>query len=308
MTWTTADIPDLTGRTAVITGVTGGLGTHVALELARRGATVIGTARNAEKARGTVDAIRAEVPAADLRVVDLDLADLARTKAAAAALLAEVPQIDILVNNAGIMIPPYTQTVDGFELQMATNHLGHFAWTAGLWPALGAARIVSVSSMAHTAASDIDFTLLTPGQAPATYRRWDVYGQSKLANLLFMRELDQRLAAAGSSAVSVAAHPGFASTGLTKTGLEVGGGSFLTGLVHRVSGLVAQSAAAGAQPLLLAATQPGLPGGSYVGPDGFKGMRGKPKLVGMTKIARDAELAAQLWVASETATGVSFRP
>ncbi len=215
----------------------------------------------------------------------------------------------MLVNNAGIMVPPrYAATADGFEMQMGTNHIGHFAWTAELWPVLKAsdARIVTVSSLAHSAVGSVDLTALEPGDSGRPYKRWQSYGQSKLANLLFALELDRRVKAAGLGVVSVAAHPGYAATNITKTG-PTGSGLSLYGIgMHQVSKILAQSASAGAQPLLMAATDPSLSGGEYVGPSGIRGLRGRPKLVGMTRAARDEELASDLWTATETAIGATF--
>ena len=308
MTWSTDDIPDLTGRRAIITGVTGGLGLHTAIGLARRGAELVVTARDAAKAEDTVDRIRVDVPDATIDVVSLDLADLADARRAAADVARAYDRIDILLNNAGIMLTPQSQTKDGFELQMGTNHLGHFAWTAGLWPLLDAsgARVVSVASVAHTSAASIDLTSLTPEGSARKYRSWRSYGESKLANLMFALELDRRAKAIGSGVVSVAAHPGYASTNLTKTGPSVGGLS-LPGIgMHQLTKLVGQPASHGAWPLLMAATDPTLTGGEYVGPGGFKGMRGRPQLVGMSHVARDEELAADLWDASVAAVAADF--
>jgi NAD(P)-dependent dehydrogenase (short-subunit alcohol dehydrogenase family) len=309
MSWSTHDIPDLSGKRAVITGVTGGLGLHTAIGLGRRGAELVVTARNEGKAQTAVAQILDKAPGARVEVVSLDLADLADVRRAAAEVAKTYGGIDILVNNAGIMVPPtYSTTADGFELQMGTNHIGHFAWTAELWPVLrdSGARIVSVSSLAHTTVGSVDLTSLTPDGTGQRYRRWQLYGQSKLANLLFALELDRRSKAAGLKVVSVAAHPGYAATNITKTG-PTGGGLSLPGIgMHQVSKIIAQSAAAGALPLLMAATDPSLTGGEYVGPSGIRGLRGRPKLVGMNRAARDEELARDLWAASESAIGATF--
>jgi NAD(P)-dependent dehydrogenase (short-subunit alcohol dehydrogenase family) len=308
MTWSTDDIPDLTGRRAVITGVTGGLGLHTAIGLARRGASLVVTARDTAKADIALARIAKDAPGSSVDVVSLDLADLADVRRAAADVVRDHDHVDILVNNAGIMIPPKTQTKDGFELQVGTNHLGHFAWTAGLWPLLdrSGTRVVAVSSMAHTTVGSIDLDSLTPDGSSRPYKRWQPYGESKLANLMFALELDRRTKACGSPVVSVAAHPGYASTNLTKTGMNVKGLS-LPGIgLHQVSKIVAQPASHGAWPLLMAATDPSLTGGEYVGPGALGGWRGRPKLVGMTKTARDPELAVDLWTASEAATGITF--
>nr|MCW2727831.1 short-chain dehydrogenase [Aeromicrobium sp.] len=309
MTWRTDDIPDLTGKRAVITGVTGGLGLHTAIGLARKGAQLVVTARDSAKADGAVARIAQDTPGAVVEVISLDLADLADAKRAANEVAAAYDRIDILINNAGIMLTPKAETKDGFELQIGTNHLGHFAWTAGLWPLLDAsgARVVTVASSAHASAGGIDLTSLTPEGSSRRFRRWQSYAESKLANLVFAVELDRRAKAAGSSVVSVAAHPGYASTNLTKTGPSVRGVS-LPGIgVHQISKIIGQSAAHGAWPLLMAATDPTLTGGEYAGPSNLAGMRGRPKLVGMTRVARDESLADDLWAASEAAVDVDFK-
>jgi NAD(P)-dependent dehydrogenase (short-subunit alcohol dehydrogenase family) len=309
MSWSTHDIADLTGKRAVITGVTGGLGLHTAIGLARHGAELVVTARNEGKAETAVARILERAPEARVDVVSLDLADLADVRRAAAEVAKTYERIDMLVNNAGIMVPPkYETTADGFELQIGTNHIGHFAWTAGLWPVLkeSNARIVTVSSLAHTTVGSVDLTSLTPGDSDRRYRRWQSYGQSKLANLLFALELDRRTKAAGLGVVSVAAHPGYASTNITKTG-PTGSGLSLPGIgMHQISRIIAQPAALGALPLLMAATDPSLTGGEYVGPSGIRGLRGRPKLVTMTQAARDEHLARELWSATETAIGTTF--
>lgn len=307
MSWSAQDIPDLTGTRAVVTGVTGGLGFHTALELGRKGAALVVTARNPKKADATVARLRAELPDVDLETLALDLADLADVERAADELTSRHDRIDLLVNNAGIMIPPKSATADGFELQMGTNHLGHFAWSARLWPVLKAsdARVVTVSSLAHTGANGVDLRALTPEGSPRRYRRWQTYAESKLANLSFALELDRRAKAAGLGVVSVAAHPGYANTELQQTGLKMGNPMLGFGL-HQISRVVGQSAAAGALPSLRAATDESFTGGEYVGPNLLGQMRGKPVLVGMTRAARDEELADNLWTASELATGVTF--
>ncbi len=310
MSWSVDDIPDLIGKRAVITGVTGGLGFSTALELARRGAELVVTARNASKADDAIGELRSEVPGVTVDVVALDLADLSDTKRAAGEVAAGYDRIDILVNNAGIMATPRNTSADGFELQIATNHLGHFAWTATLWPLLKAsdARIVTVSSLMHTRAIGFDLRTLTREGSPRRYGRWKSYSESKLANLSFALELNRRVKAAGLGVVSVGAHPGYALTNLQKTGTSLGGGvNALAGTAfHQVSRIVAQSAEMGAWPLLRAATDPSLTGGEYVGPSSLGQTRGRPRLVGMTRWARDEDLADNLWDASEAATGVEF--
>jgi NAD(P)-dependent dehydrogenase (short-subunit alcohol dehydrogenase family) len=310
MTWSTDDIPDLNGKRAVITGVTGGLGFAAALELARRGAELVVTARDEKKAGGALSRLREEVPGVRVDVIALDLASLSDAKRAAGEIATGYDRVDILINNAGIMAPPRSSTEDGFELQIGTNHLGHFAWTATLWPLLKAsdARIVTVSSLMHARATGIDLRSLTPEGRPGRYWRWRSYAESKLANLSFALELDRRIKAAGLDVVSVAAHPGYALTNLQKTGMSIGGGiNALAGSAfHQVSRIVGQSAEMGAWALLLAATDPSLTGGEYVGPGSLAQTRGRPRRVGMTRWARDEDLADNLWAASEAATGLRF--
>jgi NAD(P)-dependent dehydrogenase (short-subunit alcohol dehydrogenase family) len=302
MSRSSTDIPDLTGRRALVTGATSGLGYQTALGLLRHGAEVIVAARNADKA-ARVAAQLAAVTGRDLPgILDLDLADLSSVRSAAGKALASYDTLDLLVNNAGLMAPPLRRTVDGFELQIATNHLGHFALTGLLFPLLvraRAPRVVTVSSVMHKTVRGIDLGDL---RAADHYGRWDAYSKSKLANLLFMYELDRR---AGSQLLSVGAHPGFASTELQSTGLRVGGSSFGARVLGLATRVVAQSAAAGAWPSLYAATRRDLPGASYVGP-GFFGYRGAPKIVQASRVARDPELARLLWSWSVDATGIDF--
>ncbi len=227
--------------------MTGGLGVNTAIELARHGAALAVTARDDKKAAEAVARIESEAPGASVDVVALDLADLADVKRAAGE-IAAYASVDILVNNAGIMFPPKpSTTADGYELQMGTNHLGHFALTAHLWPLLvtSKARIVSVSSNMHKAASGIDLRTFTPEGSPRRYKRTQAYAESKVANLLFAAELDRRVKAAGIDVISVGAHPGYASTNITKTGPSAGGNSLQATGMHQISKVIAQSAAAG---------------------------------------------------------------
>jgi NAD(P)-dependent dehydrogenase (short-subunit alcohol dehydrogenase family) len=263
-----------------------------------------------DPARG--DRARAEVvsaaPAADVVLERLDLADLASVRQLAAKLSAERPRIDLLINNAGVMGPPRTETADGFELQLGTNHLGHFALTGLLLgPVLAtpAARVVTVTSPMHRVGR-IDFGNL---QRERGYNRWLAYGQSKLANLLFARELQLRLTAAGADAASMAAHPGYAATHLQSTGPGAGGGltaRVWTGLLAVGNAVYAQSEEMGALPQLYAATAPDVPGGAFCGPSGFDQMRGHPTLVGSSGAGSDMDVAARLWDVSAELTGVDY--
>jgi NAD(P)-dependent dehydrogenase (short-subunit alcohol dehydrogenase family) len=304
MTWSTADIPDLTGRRALVTGATSGLGYETALELLRHGAEVLVAARNPAKAASAAQRLE-QVTGQKPTVVELDLADLASVEKAANELTKSYDRLDLLVNNAGVMAPPYRQTADGFELQLGTNHLGHFALTGRLLPLLlkaSAPRVVTISSFVHKTVREItqeDFR-----RPASSYRKWEAYGKSKLANLLFMLELDRRARAAGVNLLSAGAHPGYASTHLQAAGPEMAGQAFMVRFMGIGNRLFAQSAAAGAWPSLYAATIPDLRPGSYVGP-GFFEFRGRPKIVLPTQTAQDPELAKRLWQWSIDATGVN---
>ncbi|MFF0345259.1 oxidoreductase [Kribbella sp. NPDC004875] len=303
MTWSTADVPDLTGRRALVTGATSGLGYETALELLRHGADVIVAARNPEKTAQAAQRLTDQAGRAP-DVLALDLADLASVAQAAGEVVQKYDRLDLLVNNAGVMAPPYRQTVDGFELQLGTNHLGHFALTGRLLPVLlktPASRVVTVSSFMHRTVRGISEDDLR--RSAGSYRKWEAYGKSKLANLLFMLELDRRLRAVGSELLSVGAHPGYASTHLQAAGPELAGRAFQARAWATATRLVAQSAAAGAWPSLYAATYPDLRPGSFVGPS-FLEYRGTPKVVLPTRTAQDPELAQRLWAWSVEATGV----
>jgi NAD(P)-dependent dehydrogenase (short-subunit alcohol dehydrogenase family) len=301
--WTIADITSQSGRSAVVTG-TGGLGLETALALAQAGAEVILAGRNPDKGAASVTRVKALVPAANIRFAALDLASLASVASFARRMAAEHGSLDLLVNNAGIMMPPRRRTTDdGFELQLGTNFLGHFALTAQLLPLLRAARaprVVAVSSIAHRRAT-IRFEDL---QWARGYRPWPSYGQSKLAMLLFALELQRRSDAAGWGLMSLAAHPGIARTEL------IANGPGLNGVPKMVYGLVqpfiSQSAAAGALPILFAATAPQAVAGGYYGPSGFRELKGQVGPARIMPQACDTEAAARLWELSETLTGVTF--
>jgi NAD(P)-dependent dehydrogenase (short-subunit alcohol dehydrogenase family) len=287
--WSTADIPDQTGRRLVVTGANSGIGREAAAALARAGAQVTLAVRDEAKGRAAAAAMSGTV---DVR--RLDLADLASVRAFADAWEGH---LDVLVDNAGVMATPERRTVDGFELQLGTNHLGHFALTNLLLPRI-TDRVVVVSSSAHRM-GHIDVDDLNWERR--RYRPWPAYSQSKLANLLFVRGLQRRLDAAGSPLRAVAAHPGYAATDLQR---KTGNRFAATGMVL-LNRLVAQSAAAGALPTLYAAVED-IPGGSYVGPDGWMEQRGRPKLVAPSAAAADDDTALRLWDLSERLTGVRF--
>jgi NAD(P)-dependent dehydrogenase (short-subunit alcohol dehydrogenase family) len=301
--WRARDIPDLTGRRAIVTGANSGLGFATALELARRGATVVMTARDEGKGDDAVRRLLAEVPDARVTVGRLDLADLSSVRQFATA-YGDDP-LDVLVNNAGVMATPRRETVDSFELQIATNHLGPFALTGLLLPALlqrPGARVVTVSSLVHRVGA-INLADLMGEQR---YEPWTAYAQSKLANLLFMRELDRRARAAGADLVSAAAHPGYTATNLQKVGPQMSGSRASAIGMAVLTKVVGQSASNGALPQLYAATAPDVRGGDYIGPRGPGEVFGRPKHVRMSKNARDDVAARLLWERSEELTGVSY--
>jgi NAD(P)-dependent dehydrogenase (short-subunit alcohol dehydrogenase family) len=295
--WTTGDMPDLQGRTAVVTGANTGLGFEIARVLAGHGAAVVLACRNPGKAEQSADRIKAITPAANVTVTRLDLASLDSVREAAASIRSAHPRINLLINNAGVMMPPYGRTEDGFELQFGVNHLGHFALTGLLLDSLRAApaaRIVTVSSNGHRMGV-IRFDDLA---SERRYQRGRAYGQSKLANLLFTYELQRRLAAAGSPVLALAAHPGTASTELER---------HLPRWMRLVSPLLPhQSAAEGALPTLRAAADPAARGGEYYGPAGRRRFAGDPVPVQSSARSHDADVQRRLWEVSEKLTGVTY--
>ena len=295
--WTEADVPDQTGRVAVVTGANSGLGYETARVLAQHGAVVVMACRNAQKAEAAANKIRALNPTGEVVVMTLDLSDLKSVQDFAEAFRASYDRLDLLVNNAGIMVPPLGRTAQGFETQFGVNHLAHFALTArllGLLESTPGARVVNVSSAAHRFGR-IDFEDLN--WHARRYAAMPAYGQSKLANLLFTYELQRRLTGSGQGVLAVVAHPGWASTGLQ--GQD--GGSQLA------NRLFAQPQAMGALPALYAATAPDVVGGGYYGPSGLLELGGTPERVPSNARSHDEQDARRLWDVSEELTDVKFR-
>jgi NAD(P)-dependent dehydrogenase (short-subunit alcohol dehydrogenase family) len=298
--WTETEVPDQSGRTAVITGGNSGIGFEAARVLAVRGARLILGCRDQGKAHDAVTRIRTAAPGADVRVVPLDLAALDSVRVAADQIRSACEGIDLLINNAGVMMPPYGRTADGFELQLGINHLGHFALTGLLIDrvaALPGARVVTVSSNSHRD-GQMNFGDL---QSERGYRRGAGYGQSKLANLMFTYELQRQLHAAGSPAIAVAAHPG-----LTRTDLARYLSPMMTALYVLVERPLAQRAAIGALGTLRAATDPAVRGGDYYGPARWRGERGYPVRVRSSERSHDEGAQRRLWQESERLTGVRY--
>ena len=303
--WTADEIPDLSGKTIVVTGGNSGIGYEAALEFARKRADVIIACRDLVKARTAAAKISASSPGAKVEVMELDLSNLASVRGFADAFLRGHPALHVLCNNAGVMAIPYRRTVDGFEMQFGTNHLGHFALTGLLLDQLLAtdgARVVNVASGAHRMGK-IRFDDLEWRNG---YRKWMAYGQSKLANLLFTFELQRRADAAGAKLLSVACHPGYAATNLQAAGPRMQGSSMMESFFSVGNSLFAQSAAMGALPTEYAAVAPDLHGGDYIGPDGIAEMWGHPVKVGCSAAARDTAAAARLWEVSEQLTNVHY--
>ncbi|TFH31211.1 MAG: SDR family NAD(P)-dependent oxidoreductase, partial [Myxococcales bacterium] len=299
--WNLDQVPDLSGRVMIITGANSGIGYEAALALAKRKADVVLACRNQDKAKAAADRIRQEVPTARLEVMPLDLSDLSSVRAFADAFRESHSQLNALINNAGVMALPKRRTADGFEMQLGTNHLGHFALTGLLLDILLAtpgSRVVNVSSLAHKFGV-IRFHDL---QWEKSYSKWGAYGQSKLANLLFTQELDRRLKDAGRHTISVACHPGWAATGLQEAGPKMEGSKLMERLSAWGNAMLAQDASAGALPTVFAAVEP-LTGNEYVGPTRMMGWHGSPELIEPASKAGDPEAADRLWTESERLTG-----
>jgi NAD(P)-dependent dehydrogenase (short-subunit alcohol dehydrogenase family) len=304
--WRLGDMPDQAGRTIVVTGTTvGGLGFETALELARRGARVVLAGRTPARLEESERAIRAQVPQAALDRVQVDVSDLGSVRRAAAQLSGAGP-ISALVNNAGVMGTAYTRTGDGLELQMATNHFGPFLLTGLLLPQLVAsndARVVTVSSPMHRTARRAP--LDDPRRQRGRYSRWPVYGQTKLANLLFTFELDRRARRAELPVKALAAHPGFSATHLAANGRYGRAAGGRASILDAAVRAVGQPARMGALPTRMAATAD-LPGSTYCGPSGWQESRGLPTVVGTSRLALDEDAQRRLWELSEQTTGVAY--
>jgi NAD(P)-dependent dehydrogenase (short-subunit alcohol dehydrogenase family) len=300
--WTAGDIPDLRGRTVIVTGANSGLGLATARELACHGAHTVLACRSEQRGAQALAQLRDSAPRANLELATLDLADLASVRAFAERFLSDHSELDVLINNAGIMAVPRATTADGFESHIGTNHLGHFALTGLLLPALLArphARVVTVSAGLHR----IGRIHIDDLNRDRHYQRWLAYGQSKLANLMFTFELHRRATAAGLGLRAIAAHPGYAATNLQTAPEKSRLGRVYWTLGNR---LVAQSADRGAWPSLYAATMHDVPGGAFVGPDGVGELRGHPHIVSPSRAARDPGTARRLWQLSEQLTGVIY--
>ncbi len=294
MNWDISKIPDLSDKLILITGANSGIGFEAAKILLSKGAHVVMACRSPEKGNKALSELKAAFPQAQVELMQLDLASLDSVKAFADEFKKQYSKLDILINNAGVMAPPFGKTADGFEMQFGTNHLGHFALTGYLLPLLEkaeAGRIVVVSSIVHRMGR-INFANLN---AEKRYFRWAAYSQSKLANLIFAKELQRRLERQGSRVKAVAVHPGYSSTNLQR---YTPGGS----LMNRI----AQSQQQGCLPTVCGATSEQIKGGEYIGPDGWFELKGQPEIAYVAKAARDEQVARKLWDVSEQLTGVHY--
>jgi len=303
--WTQNDIPDQQGKLVIVTGGNSGIGYEAGLALAGKNAQMILAVRSVKKGEEAAKAIRQRHPQSQVTVTALDLADLKSIRTFAESFLAKHDRLDILINNAGVMALPARKTVDGFEMQFGTNHLGHFALTGLLLPAIKATpntRVVTVSSFVHTS-GDIYFDDL---QSEKKYDKWGAYAQSKLANLLFAYELQRRCDAAGIKLVSAGCHPGYAATNLQNAGPQMDGATLSSWMMNVGSFLFAQSQKMGALPTLFAAVAPQVNGCDYIGPTSLGGMRGYPDKVKSNDKSYNEVLAKKLWTVSEELTGVIY--
>ena len=303
--WTADDIPALGGKTVVVTGGNSGIGFEAARQMARKGAHVILACRDTGRAADALEQIRTLHPSASVEAMQLDLASLESVHRFARDFAAKSVPLDVLCNNAGVMAIPRRTTAEGFEMQIGTNHLGHFALTGLLLEPLlaaPAARVVNGSSTAHKPGR-IDFDDL---QGEKSYRKWMAYAQSKLANLLFTYELQRRLDAAGARAISVACHPGYSATNLQAVGPQMSGSRIAARLMDLGNRFFSQPAAMGALPTLYAATSPDARGGDYIGPDGFMENYGHPRKTRSTARSHGRAVATRLWEVSEQLTSVRY--
>ncbi len=304
--WDVSEKPDQSGNTVVITGANSGLGLAAATAFASRGAHVVMACRSTDRAADARADIRSSVADPSVSIGKLDLADLDSIRAFATWFQGDHDELHVLCNNAGVMAIPRRETADGFEMQFGVNHLGHFALTGHLLETLrstpGDTRVVTHSSELHES-GDIEFDDL---HGERTYDKWDAYAQSKLANLLFAYELDRRFRTAGADVTSVGCHRGYAATNLQRRGPEMAGSRLRLWGVALANRLLAQSPERGALPMLYAATAPPIDGGEYVGPGGFRNMRGSPSIQQSSDRSYDKGLAARLWDVSESLTGVTI--
>ena len=303
--WTVDSIPDQSGKTFVVTGANSGIGYEAALALAKKGANLVLACRSPERSQAAADRIRAAAPEARLELAPLDLASLRSVRAFADWFLRTHDRLDVLVNNAGVMAIPRQVTEDGFEMQLATNHLGHFALTGlllGRLLASAPSRVVNVSSMVHTIGK-FDWRDM---QLERRYSKWGAYARSKLANLFFTYELSRRLEARGAHVIAVACHPGYAATNLQSVGPQLSGSPVAKAFMAFSNAVFAQSAAAGAWPTLRAATAPDVHGGDYYGPDGPMHMLGSPIKHASHRRSYDRDAALRLWDESARLTGVAY--
>lgn len=306
MTWTLDNIPDQTNRVAIVTGANSGLGYETSLALAQKNATVVMACRNMSKGEDAKKQVLEHAPDANVDLRKLDLSSLASVRDFAAGFKNDYDRLDLLINNAGLMALPKRETEDGFEMQFGVNHLGHFALTGLLLDVLlktESSRVVNVSSGAHKMFPQIAFDNL---MGENEYKRWDAYGQSKFANVLFTKELQRRFEAAGVKSMAVAAHPGLSTTNLQTTTVQEGDVPWLEQkFLTLLAPIMGQSPAAGALPQLRAATAPDVTGAQYYGPKWF-GIRGAPVLEEPHKNTQDAEMASKLWEVSRELTGVDY--
>jgi NAD(P)-dependent dehydrogenase (short-subunit alcohol dehydrogenase family) len=294
--WDINNIPDQEGRVAIVTGSSSGIGYETARVLAKKKATVVIAVRNMEKGNAAANKIREEYKNADVKVMELDLANLESVRKFADQFMLDYSRLDLLINNAGVMVPPYSKTADGFELQLGTNHYGHFALTGLLIDIIKDtkdSRIVTVSSGAHQYGK-LDFHDLN--WEKRKYKAWTAYGDSKIANLYFTYELDRKLKEKNQSTLVVASHPGWTATELQRH----------SGLFSFMNRFFAQDIAMGALPTLYAAVEPDVKSGDYFGPSGFMEMKGYPKKVESNELSHDKDIAKRLWEVSEELTGVKF--